>query len=74
MEYGGTNGCLDDLTKFWKKEVEASHDWLKIQVSNIQIICFVSSKGDANVNQIREGLGAFKVLTVLLLPLIQKTV
>ena len=31
-EYGGTNGCLDDLTKFWKREVEASHDWLKLQV------------------------------------------
>jgi len=32
-EYGGTNGCLDDLTKFWKREVEASHDWLKLQTT-----------------------------------------
>jgi len=33
VEYGGTNGCLDELTKFWKKEVEASQDWLKIQTT-----------------------------------------
>ena len=39
-EYGGTNGCLDDLTKFWKREVEASHDWLKLQVQKIEIIFF----------------------------------
>jgi len=32
-EYGGTNGCLDELTKFWKREVEASHDWLKLQTT-----------------------------------------
>ena len=38
VEYGGMNGCLDDLTKFWKKEVEASQDWLKLQVQNIPIM------------------------------------
>jgi len=32
-EYGGTNGCLDDLTKFWKAEVEASQEWLKLQTT-----------------------------------------
>ena len=34
-EYGGTNGCLDDLTKFWKAEVEASQEWLKLQVQQM---------------------------------------
>jgi len=33
MEYGGTNGCLEELAKFWKKEVEASQDWLKLQTT-----------------------------------------
>ena len=32
MEYGGTNGSVEDLAEFWKKEVEASAEWLKIQV------------------------------------------
>ena len=32
MEYGGTNGSVEDLAQFWKKEVEASVEWLKTQV------------------------------------------
>ena len=44
MEYGGTNGCLEELAKFWKKEVEASQDWLKLQVQNISILYFTFLK------------------------------
>ena len=44
MEYGGTNGCLEELAKFWKKEVEASQDWLKLQVQNISILYFIFLK------------------------------
>ena len=46
MEYGGTNGCLEELAKFWKKEVEASQDWLKLQVQNISILYLTFLKKD----------------------------
>ena len=35
MEYGGTNGSVEDLAQFWKKEVEASAEWLKTQVFDL---------------------------------------
>jgi len=31
VEYGGTNGSVEDLAQFWKKEVEASAEWLTTQ-------------------------------------------
>ena len=40
MEYGGTNGSVEDLAQFWKKEVEASAEWLKTQVFDlVNIYC-----------------------------------
>ena len=35
MEYGGTNGSVEDLAQFWKKEVEASAEWLTTQVFDL---------------------------------------
>ena len=35
VEYGGTNGKVEDLAQFWKKEVEASVEWLKTQVFDL---------------------------------------
>ena len=35
VEYGGTNGSVKDLAQCWKKEVEASAQWLKTQVFDL---------------------------------------
>merc|ERR1712012_599675 len=35
VEYGGTNGSVEDLAQFWRKEVEASAEWLKTQVFDL---------------------------------------
>ena len=40
VEYGGTNGSVKDLAQFWKKEVEASAQWLKTQVFDLANILF----------------------------------
>ena len=32
VEYGGSNGSLEELTSYWRQEVEGASEWLTLQV------------------------------------------